>query len=144
MSRYHLSGAVCTLLFATIAISCQADPGYDGRTSQEWIAQLRDGDVTARQDAVGALSYVLSVNPKLNPPFRALVFALSDTSDAVRVAASRALSQSGVKATDALPGLVRMLDDSAHADVRVQSVRTIARLLAVSSKQPSHDARSLT
>lgn len=117
---------------AAILSACQGDPGYAGRASSEWIGQLRDGDARERENAAVALGHVLAINPRLEPPITALVSALSDTSDAVRVAASRALSQPDVKAIDALAGLERLVDDSAHAAVRAQGIRALGRLLAAS------------
>lgn len=43
--------------------------------------------------------------------------------------AALALAQPGVVAIDALPGLAQMLNDSAHAAVRIQGVRAMGRLL---------------
>lgn len=124
--------ATAAVLCIAVGSACQADPGYAGRTSREWIDQLRQGDAREREDAAVALGNVLVVNPKLDQPVSALVAALADTIDAVRVAASAALAQPGVVAIDALPGLAHMLSDSAHASVRAQGVRAIGRLLSMS------------
>ena len=125
--------ALAALYCAALVAACQADPGYKGRTSSEWIAQLHDGSPPAREDAAMALGRVLAINPRLKPPITALVSALADTSDGVRVAASLALSQPGVSTVDALPGLAHMLEDSAHAAVRVRGVRALGRLLSSSN-----------
>lgn len=130
MIRSLLGRRVPRLLCCGVLVAaCQADPGYAGQSSAEWIAQLQDGDARQRESAVVALGHVLTINPKLKAPITALVSSLSDTSDAVRVAASRAISQPGVEAIDALPGLARLLDDSAHNAVRMQGVRALASLL---------------
>lgn len=125
--------AMTALSCVALVAGCQADPGHQGRASREWIEQLREGDATEREDAAVALGKVLAVNPKLDRPVTALVAALADTIDAVRVAASVALAQPGVVAMDALSGLAQMLTDSVHASVRVQGVRAIGRLLSVSA-----------
>lgn len=117
------------LCCVALVAACEADPGYNGRTSREWIALLQNGDVRQRENAAAALGQVLTINPKLEGPITALVSALADTSDAVRVAASLAISRPNVAAIDALPGLARLLDDTAHADVRVQGARALGRLL---------------
>ncbi len=124
--------AMAALYCTAVVSACQADPGYGGRASREWIDQLRQGDAQEREDAAVALGNVLAVNPKLERPVTALVAALADTVDAVRVAASLALAQPGVVAIDALPWLAQMLNDSAHAAVRVQGVRAFGRLLSTS------------
>jgi HEAT repeat protein len=125
--------AVAVVYSVALVAGCQADPGHGGRASREWIEQLRQGDAKEREDAAVALGNVLAVNPKLERPVTALVAALADTIDAVRVAASSALAQPGVIAMDALPGLAQMLNDSSHASVRAQGVRAIGRLLSTSA-----------
>lgn len=113
-----------------VMFACTADPGFQGRTSSEWIAQLRDSSETRQVDAAFALSEVLKLNPRLPKVITALVSAMADTSDALRTTAARSLSQPDVEAVDALPGLAIMLADSAHAPVRRQAVRAIGILLA--------------
>jgi len=125
--------AAAVVYSVALVAGCQADPGQGGRASREWIEQLRQGDAKEREDAAVALGNVLAVNPKLERPVTALVAALADTIDAVRVAASMALDQPGVIAIDALPGLAQMLNDSAHASVRAQGVRAIGRVLSMSA-----------
>ena len=88
--------AVAVVYCVTLVAGCEADPGHGGRASREWIEQLRQGDAKEREDAAVALGNVLAVNPKLERPVTALVAALADTIDAVRVAASSALAQPGV------------------------------------------------
>ena len=120
---------LATVLCCMVVGACAADPGFGGRTSAEWIAQLGADNPREREDAALALGRVLERNPRLRAPVEALVRALADTADAVRLAASRALRQPGIRATDAVSGLEGMLQDSAHAEVRVHALRTLAALL---------------
>lgn len=119
------------LLTLAIALSagCDADPGYRGRTTDEWIAQLRDPSVAARVDAAAALTEILRIHPGSQRGTRALVQALRDSSDQVRLAAGNALAQPGVNAADAVQGMILVANDSAHADVRASAVRLLGDLV---------------
>ena len=60
--------------------ACQADPWYKGRSSADWIAEMRAGDAERREVAALALGHVLAINPKLARPITALVAALEELS----------------------------------------------------------------
>lgn len=116
-------------LVLTVLQGCQADPGYGGRSSAEWASQLRDAPALEREQAARALGAALSLNPRLAVATTALITALSDTVDAVRVAAAQALAQPGVRVKAATgAALGAMLADSAHAAVRIQAVRALGVL----------------
>jgi HEAT repeat protein len=116
-------------LVLTVLQGCQADPGYGGRSSAEWAGQLQDAPAREREEAARALGAVLSLNPRLTAPTTALIAALSDTVDAVRIAAAQALAQPGVRVKAVTGGaLGAMLADSSHAAVRIQAVRALGVL----------------
>jgi HEAT repeat protein len=108
--------------------ACQADPGHGGRTTADWTVRLQDSSSAAREEAARALGAVLAVNPRLAEPAAALIAALSDTVDAVRVAASVALAQPGVRVQAATEPLAAMLADSTHEMVRVHAVYAIGTI----------------
>lgn len=99
--------------------SCSgADPGYKGRTSREWIGALNDPDSIVRRDAAFALGRILEINPSTAGVVDALVATLGDTSDVVRLEAGNSLLRGSALNDAAVPGLLRALDDSAHAHTR--------------------------
>lgn len=51
------------VIAVTGSVGCAADPGYHGRTSASWIAQLGEADVDRRLEAIGALGQVLELQP---------------------------------------------------------------------------------
>ena len=151
-------GLGATTALATVA--CGGDPGYQGRPSQSWIAQLDAGPTRdARADAAMALGHVLDVQPNTPAVVTALVRALADTNDIVRVAAAFALTgaaasggQTRAALPGAVPGLATLLADTAHADVRVQAARVLGglgtatgaggvRLVAGALRDPDADVR---
>ncbi|GLC28192.1 hypothetical protein rosag_47050 [Roseisolibacter agri] len=122
-------------------VACAADPGYGGRSTKQWIAQLADPTTSARLEATTALGRVLAVYPQSAPAVAALVGALADTSDDVRVSAARELATEGVRAPDAVPGLARAMADSEHAWVREQVAGVLGTVLDQSLPP---DARAAT
>lgn len=120
----------CALLLLS---ACTADPGYDGRSSDQWIAQLTGQDGDQRVDAAHALGKVLALQPNAPRVIKALIVALADTSDDVRVAAAEALRNAARGsarvqarlARDAVPGIVALLDDSQHVEVRRDAARIL-------------------
>lgn len=111
-----------------ILYACQADPGYGGRSSREWIAALDDSSVSARIGATDALRNILRVKPKSPEVVRALIRALGDSVDAVRMSAGFALTSAGVRAEGAVPALHNALHDTAHAAVRWQAAMILGSL----------------
>jgi HEAT repeat protein len=75
-----------------------------------------------------ALGKVLEIRPDFPMVVDALANALSDTSDAVRIAAASALVADGVDPLAAVDGLHEVLHDSAHADVRASVAMIIGTL----------------
>ena len=119
------------VLFAMHAVACgESDPGFKGQRSVYLIAQLNDSSAMERAAAANALGEVLRLNPRYSPALDALIGALGDTADAVRVASAAALAREGVRAPGAIPGLVKVLADSAHADVRAHGARVLGAVLA--------------
>lgn len=125
-----------SLLVATVtllAVACGNDPGFAGRSSGDWAAQLAERDVDRRVDAAEALGRVLALQPNATSVIEALVRALADSTDAVRVAAADALQHAArgrgeARARllrDAVPGVVALLADSAHPSVRRQAAQVL-------------------
>lgn len=127
---------VCVALGA-----CNADPGYGGRSSDEWISQLSQRDVDGRVDAALALGKVLALQPNAPRVIRALVVALADTNDEVRVTAADGLrnaARGGERvqaslARNAVPGIVAILGDSQHVAVRRDAARILGTLGATAA-----------
>ena len=111
-----LAGALGVVL-----IACQGEPGYRGRSSREWITALGDSSPLVRMRAADALGNVLEIEPRSPNVVRALIAALADSVDRVRMAAATALVAQGVRAEGAVPGVHAALHDSAHAHVRAQA-----------------------
>jgi HEAT repeat protein len=110
--------AALILLFMALG-ACSADPGHDGRTAEEWIAQLETSpDSMQRRNAADALGRILEIKPGSERVTTALVRALADTSDEVRLAAGTSLVQDHRLPGAAVPGLVQALGDSAHEHTR--------------------------
>lgn len=115
---------------------CTYDPGYGGRSSDSWAAQLAtDTTANARADAAVALGRVLELQPNQPVAVAALIRALADTSDPVRASAARALmgaARAGRRARAALPGavpkLAALLADSAHPRVRADAAEVLGVL----------------
>ncbi len=123
-------GAYIAVLIALLA--CRADLGYGGRSTRAWIAQLDDTSSRARTDAAEALGRILAIDPGDPRVIDALVHALADSMDVVRLAAGDALATPGVSAAEAIPLLVDAAADSAHVLVRgvaVQLLGSMARTL---------------
>lgn len=135
---------VCLTMHAgvliTLLCACSADPGYEGRSSRTWIAQLRDTSVVARTEAAQALDRILALNPKDQAATDALIRALGDTADRVRLAAGIALTNQGVLAAGAIPQLSRIAGDSAHPLVRALAVQLLG---AVVSAMPSREVEPI-
>lgn len=108
--------------------ACQGDPGFGGRSSREWIASLDDSSVAVRVQAIDALRRILRVKPNSPRVVEALIRALGDSVDAVRMSAGVALTTEGVRAGGAVPALHNALHDSAHAIVRWQAAIILGRL----------------
>lgn len=120
---------LCALTGAQLLVlGCQGDPGYAGRSSREWIAALDDSSVAVRVRATDALRNILRVKPNSPEVIRALIRALADTADAVRMPAGMALAAEGVRAEGAVPALHNALHDSAHAAVRWQAAMILGSL----------------
>ena len=95
-----------------------SDPGYKGQSSRDWIAALHSPDSLARRDAAFALGRVLEINPRASGVVDALVGALGDSSDLVRLEAGNSLLRERDLNETAVPGLGRALADSQHAHTR--------------------------
>ena len=121
--RWRLRGAPVLLL--GLVVGCDSDPGYNGRSSDIWIATLQHGTPTERADAAFALRRVLEMKPKSRKVSRALVGALRDTTDEVRLAAATAIRAAGRNAAGAVPLLSELLADSAHVEVRERAVSVL-------------------
>jgi HEAT repeat protein len=120
--------AVMLCFLVAALVGCTSDPGYAGRSSDQWMEVLRAGDTRNKVDAANALRKVLEIEPNYPKVVNALAKALRDTSDEVRIAAASALSAEGVDPSVAVAGLHAVLHDSAHADVRRSIVLIIGNL----------------
>jgi HEAT repeat protein len=119
---------LCRVGAAVVFYACQADPGFGGRSSRDWIAALEDSSVAVRIGATDALRSILRVRPNSPEVVRALIGALGDTVDAVRMSAGYALTSAGVRAEGAVPALHNALHDTAHAAVRWQAAMILGSL----------------
>lgn len=122
--------AMVCLVLALCA--CGADPGYGGRSTTEWIRTLDDSSAARRTEAAVALGRVLDIDSQARGAVPALIGALADSVDAVRMAAASSLSAHGARAQGAIPGVHRALHDSAHAIVRAQAAIILGNLGAAS------------
>ena len=112
----------------TFVAACESDPGHAGRSSEQWIASLESGSETDKSKAAQALGKILQIRPDYPEVVTALVAALRDTSDVVRIAAASALTAKGVDTKTAIDGLHAVLHDTAHADVRTSAILIISAL----------------
>lgn len=144
-----------SLSCAVAAAGCDSHIGFEGRHAEEWIELLGSRDTTQQQRAAFALGQILTQNPKEQGVLPALLRAVSDTNDGVRMVAARALSQAerGHLPGEAVPGVIRALHDSAHADVRAQAAdllghvpaewsTRVARELAAALSDPDASVRA--
>ena len=107
------------LVLLVLAQACTSEPSHQGRTAAEWIEQLETApDSLQRRAAADALGRILEIDPKSGRATAALVRALADTSDEVRLAAGTALVHDRRLPRAAIPGLLDALADSAHAHTR--------------------------
>ena len=120
---------------AGIAACGTADPGYRGQSSREWIAALHDPDTLVRRDAAFALGRVLQINPDTRGVVAALVGALADTNDTVRLEAGNSLLRDRRLHDAAVPGLARALGDSLHAHTREHAASLLGYASAAAAPQ---------
>jgi HEAT repeat protein len=116
-----------SVLFAAF-MGCSADPGYQGRSSKEWIDELRSADTKSRVAAADALGQILLLKPSSTDVVDALGQSLRDTSDDVRLTAAAALTADGVDPRTAFDGFHALLHDTTHADVRQTMAVLVGRL----------------
>ena len=113
------AGRPVVLLALALTMACETRASYQGRSAAEWIAQLEsDRDSLQRRAAADALGRILEIDPGSAGVTNALVRALADTSDEVRLAAGTALVHDSRLPKVAIPGLLRALGDSAHVHTR--------------------------
>lgn len=127
----YRSSRPCRIVLFTSLVSisaCAADPGFDGRSTVEWINQLKSPAPQARQEAADALGHVLQIDPNKRDAIDALALAIRDSSDDVRMAAAEALTTEGVDPVGALAGFHNALHDSVHSQVRSSFARLIGVL----------------
>ena len=107
--------------------ACQRDQTYKGRSTREWSRILDDPASVDRVTAADALGQILRrrQGPSSTEAIDALLRALRDSSDDVRVAAMAALSTEGVPPEALVPGVHEALHDTAHADVREFAARVL-------------------
>ena len=116
------------IVSSLMAAGCGSDPGHLGRSSAEWIVQLDSGNAARKAEAASALGKVLEIRADYPEVVTALVGALRDTSDVVRIAAASALTAEGVDIRAAIDGLHEVMHDSVHADVRTSVVLIVSSL----------------
>lgn len=118
--------AAILMLLLTVG-ACSSDPGYGGRSAGEWMTQLETApDSLQRRQAADALGRILGIRPGSERVTAALVRALADTSDEVRLAAGTALVQDRRLPAVAIPGLLEALRDSAHLHTREHAAELLA------------------
>ena len=131
LQRGYLRGRALALIAYALLISglwaCQRDLGYKGRSTREWSRILDDPASVDRVAAADALGQILRrrQGPPSTEAIDALLRALGDSSDDVRVAAMAALSTEGVPPEALVPGVHEALHDTAHADVREFAARVL-------------------
>ena len=140
---------IALLACSIVIFGCESDPGYHGQPSSYWMSKLRDPSPAARIEGTAALGEILELNPHMSRVVDALVETLSDSDDAVRTAAGRALATTGVDGARAIPRMVSALRDSAHAAMRSDAAsilgdfgsRGVAALPALSEALRDADSR---
>lgn len=132
LAKRSMTSHATAFLFALAALGCRGDLRYEGRSVSEWIDALAAPDTAEQKRAASALGRILSVHPKTPRAVPALVRAISDTNDGVRMTAARALSdvEQGRLPRDAVPGVIRALHDTAHAEVRAQAAGLLGHVPA--------------
>lgn len=130
MSWRRLSTTTLAALpvWVLLTVACNSDPGHGGRSSQEWIRSLGDSSAAGRVAAADALGRILRIQPESPHVVRALLRALGDKDDQVRMAAATALTADGVQVEGAITGLHEALHDSAHAEMRYYAALVLGRL----------------
>ncbi len=113
---------------ALVLSACNREIGYGGRSSRDWIRSLSDSSTRARTLAADALGRILEIQPKSPRVVQALIGALADSVDEVRMAAATALVAEGVRAEGAITGVHAALHDSAHAHVRSHAALILGSL----------------
>lgn len=118
------------LLVILLLTGCEGDPGYNGRTSEDWMAVLADSalPVDRRVDAALALKHVLDVRPHYDEVIKALLGALHDGQPQVRLAAGAALASDRLLPPDAAPWLLEILNDSIHPAARSEAALLLGRI----------------
>ena len=139
-SGLRLLAISCALVIAGI-VACQRDATYQGRSTREWIGILDNPARSERVAAVDALGQILRrrQGSPSTEAIDALLRALKDSSDDVRLAAAAALSTEGVPPEALVPGVHEALHDTAHADVREFAARVLGTFGAARG-QPAVDA----
>lgn len=128
-ARAWVASACLMPALLVLAQACTSEPSHQGRTAAEWIEQLETApDSLQRRAAADALGRILEIDPKSERATAALVRALADRSDEVRLAAGTALVQDRRLPPVAIPGLVHALGDSAHAHTREHAAELLANL----------------
>lgn len=125
VERLARRAARALAMVALLLAACSGDPGYQGRSSQEWIEALEDSTPEVRQGAADALGRILRIQPRSPRVVEALIRALGDPDDHVRVAAGVALATEGVRAPSAIPGLIDALQDSLHPHTREHAAQIL-------------------
>lgn len=140
-SRSVLTVLAIVLLILTLG-ACSSDPGYGGRSAAEWMTQLESApDSLQRRAAADALGRILEIKPGSERVTAALVRALADTSDEVRLAAGTALVHDRRLPAVAILGLLEALRDSAHVHTREHAAELLA---SVSPREASRVVPALT
>jgi HEAT repeat protein len=114
-------------IFAAIIGCGKQEARYQGQSLAAWLAQLKNGDLSVRQDAVQALGMIGS------PAVPALAEALKDENTAIRLAAADSLCRIGAAARSAAVPLSTALRDP-ETEVRRQSAQALA---SIDSKDPA-------
>lgn len=134
MRRFIRRWAPCFLVLVLLPSAIRAqEPAYEGRSLDEWIADLRGLNQSARVRATIALGRMGATAARAVPD---LAYALTDPNVKVRANAAWTLAQMGDAAEAAIPGLTYALyDENAHvrgrAAVALGGLGLKARMAAV-------------
>jgi HEAT repeat protein len=115
------------LCILTAIIGCRKQETlYQGQSLAAWLAQLKDQDLTVRQEAIQALGMIGG------PAVPALADALKDENSGIRLAAADSLCRIGAAAKSAAGALSTALRDP-ETEVRRQSALALG---SIDSKDP--------
>lgn len=132
-------GVVLPLLLV-LAVGCRREVEHEGRPIEYWISQMTSSDSLVRHRAIDAFAHDADRSPAAA---RALLAVLATEREThVHATIADALGLLGPDAVDAVPALIRLLDDE-HEIVRVRAVSALGRIGPASPRVVPALARAL-